>query len=46
MYNKSYSDINGKTKKEKQTDVIIIAASVILSVGYFGGHVVFWMLNK
>ena len=46
MHNKTYADINGKSKKEKSRDGIIILVSVILTVGYFGGHIVYWMLNK
>ena len=46
MHDKTYADINGKTKKEKKTDVIIILVSVLLTVGYFGGHIACWMLNK
>lgn len=45
MHNKTYSDIR-KSKKEKSLDGIIILASVLIAVGYFGGHIVYWMLNK
>ena len=46
MHNKTYAEIHAEKQRAKKYDGIIILVSVILTVGYFGGHIVFWMLNK
>lgn len=45
MQTYTYSDIY-KSKKEKSRDGKIILVSVFLTVGYFGGHIVYWYFNR